>query len=125
MEERSLMKRRRAARAEANGGFAVVDDKGRLSLPRPVRRALGLDADASVAWIAVGGAVLLVPQDQHLSNLAARAQAALAAAGLSVDDVLAELPAARAEVVEETYGPDLVREIERAHAAAHRSDAAE
>jgi Tfp pilus assembly protein PilF len=38
---------------------------------------------------------------------------------------LAELPAARSEIVEETYGPELVREIERAHADAHRSDAAE
>jgi hypothetical protein len=69
--------------------------------------------------------VLLVPQDRHLSDLAAHAQAALAAAGLSVDDVLAELPAARAEVGEETYGPEFVREIARAHADAHRSDAAE
>ena len=121
------MKRQETAgRVEAgDGGFAVVDDKGRFSLPRPVRSALGLDAGVSVAWIALGGAVLLVPQDQHLSDLAARAQAALAAAGLSVDDVLAELPAARAEVIDETYGPELVREIERAHAEARRSDAAE
>ena len=89
-----------------------------MALPKPVRSALGLDPGATVAWIAVGGAVLLMPQDQHLSDLAARAQAALAAAGLSVDDVLAELPAARAEVVEETYGPDFVREIARAHADA-------
>jgi antitoxin PrlF len=121
------MKRQEAtARLESGGGgFAVVDDKGRLSLPKPVRSALGLDAGASVAWIALSGAVLLVPQDQHLSDLAARAQAALAAAGLSVDDVLAELPAARAEIVEETYGPEFIEEIARAHADAHRSDAAE
>jgi antitoxin PrlF len=112
-------------RESGGGGFAVVDDKGRLSLPKPVRRALGLDAGASVAWIAIGGAVLLVPQDQHLSDLAAQAQAALAAAGLSVDDVLAELPAVRAEIVEETYGPEFVEEIARAHADAHGSDAAE
>jgi hypothetical protein len=45
------MKRRgMVARVEAGGGgFAVVDDKGRLSLPKPVRSALGLDAGASVA----------------------------------------------------------------------------
>ena len=120
-----MNRRETAARTETGGGgFAVVDDKGRLSLPKPVRTALGLDSGASVAWIALGGAVLLVPQDEHLSDLAARAQAALAAAGLSVDDVLAELPTARAEVVEETYGPDLVREIERAHADARRGDPA-
>jgi bifunctional DNA-binding transcriptional regulator/antitoxin component of YhaV-PrlF toxin-antitoxin module len=121
------MKRRgTVARVEASGGgFAVVDDKGRLALPKPVRSALGLDAGASVAWIALGGTVLLVPQDQHLSDLSSRARAALAAAGLSIEDVLAELPAARAEVVEETYGPEFVREVAQAHADARRGDAAE
>ena len=120
-----MTQRRTAAQTDAGGGFAVVDGKGRLSLPKPVRRALGLDAGASVVWIALGGTVLLVPQDQHLADFSARAQAALAAAGLSVGDVLAELPAARADVVEEAYGPELVREITRAHAAARRSRPAE
>jgi antitoxin PrlF len=121
-----MKQRRTAVRAHGSGGgFATVDDKGRLSLPKPVRRALGLDAGASVAWIALGGTVLLVPQDQHLTDLSARAQAALAAAGLSVGDVLAQLPAARASVMEETYGPELVREITQAHAAARRGHPAE
>jgi hypothetical protein len=46
-------------------------------------------------------------------------------AGLSVGDVLARLPAARVEVVEETYGRELVREIAGAHAAARRPCPAE
>src|SRR5262245_1839702 len=120
------MKRRRtAAQTGVGGGFAGVDGKRRLSLPRPVRRALGLDAGARVAWVALGGTVLLVPQDQHLADLSARAQAALAVARLSVGDALTRLPAARAEVVEETYGPDLVWEMARAHAAARRHRPAE
>jgi bifunctional DNA-binding transcriptional regulator/antitoxin component of YhaV-PrlF toxin-antitoxin module len=107
-----VTQRRTAAQTDGDGGgFAVVDGKGRLSLPEPVRRALGLDAGAGVAWIALGGAVLLVPRDRHLADLSARARAALAAAGLPVGDALAQLPAARAEVVAETYGPDLVRGI--------------
>lgn len=99
------------------GGFTVVDEKGRVSLPKPIRRALGLDAGASVAWLAVGGTVLLVPQGEHLAELFDRAQSALAAAGLSADDVLGELPAARARVVAEAYGDDLALELARARSA--------
>lgn len=96
------------------GGFAVVDEKGRFSLPKPVRAQLGLDAGAAVAWIAAGGAVVIVPQDAHLANLSSRADHLLAAAGVSVDDILGTLPEVRARVVEETYGADFAEELARA-----------
>jgi AbrB family looped-hinge helix DNA binding protein len=96
------------------GGFAVVDEKGRLSLPKPVRAQLGLEAGAAVAWIAAGGAVVIVPQDAHLADLSSRANQLLAAAGVSVDDVLGSLPEVRARVVEETYGVDFAAELAQA-----------
>jgi AbrB family looped-hinge helix DNA binding protein len=117
--------KRAVAEESASGGFAVVDDKGRVALPKPVRSALGIEAGSSVAWIAVGRTVLLVPQNRHLAELSARARAALAAAGLSAQDLLAALPAARADVVAETYGPELVEEIARAHADARPATSAE
>jgi hypothetical protein len=43
--------------------------------------------------------VLLIPQDEHLAALMDRAAAALEAAGISVEDFLANLPAARDDVV--------------------------
>jgi AbrB family looped-hinge helix DNA binding protein len=96
------------------GGFAVVDEKGRFSLPKAVRAKLGIEAGAAVAWIASGGAVLIVPQDAHLAELSARTDQLLAAAGLSADDILGTLPDVRAQVVEETYGHEFAEELARA-----------
>lgn len=54
--------------------------------------------------------------DAYLGELMYQAQQALAAAGLTVDDFLDELPAALAEVVREAYGDDVLRELERVRA---------
>ena len=98
---------------DVGGGFTVVDEKGRVSLPKQVRGDLGLDAGASVAWVAIGGIVALIPQDRHLAELFDQAQASLAAAGLTSDDLEAELESVRAEVVAELYGADKLAELER------------
>lgn len=44
------------------GGFATVDDKGRISLSKPVRAALGVEAGSSMAYIVLDGALLLTPR---------------------------------------------------------------
>lgn len=95
------------------GGFATVDEKGRISLPKPVRGALGVEAGSAVAYIVLDGVLMVVPQDAHLAALMERAAQALAAAGLTAQDLLGELPAARAEVVTEAYGAEFLREMER------------
>jgi bifunctional DNA-binding transcriptional regulator/antitoxin component of YhaV-PrlF toxin-antitoxin module len=96
-----------------SGGFGVVDEKGRLSLARSVRNALGIEPGSRVAYVVLDGALLVVPQDEHLATLTQRAQQALSTAGLTAQDVLDELPAARASVVSEAYGAEFVQEIER------------
>lgn len=53
------------------------------------------------------------PKDEHLAALMKRAQQALARAGLSARDVLDELPAAREEVVTETYSAEFLREMDQ------------
>ena len=108
---------KRTKRVGETGGFAVVDEKGRFALPKPIRQELGIDAGASVAWLVVDGAVVVVPQDGHLAELFARGQRALAAAGLSVEQIEASLPEARAQAVEELYGRDLVEELASAEAS--------
>jgi AbrB family looped-hinge helix DNA binding protein len=97
------------------GGFLTVDDKGRVSLPKPVRGALDLQPGSSVAYVLVDGMLLLLPQDDQLVDLMQRAERALAASGLTVDDFLAELPNARAEVVAETYSAEFLREMAELH----------
>ncbi|HST86837.1 MAG TPA: AbrB/MazE/SpoVT family DNA-binding domain-containing protein [Ktedonobacterales bacterium] len=103
------------------GGFGIIDEKGRLSLSKPVRNALGVQAGSSVAFIVLDHALLLIPQDAHLAALMERGAAALSAAGLTVQDVLDELPAARAEVMREAYSTEFLEELDQLHAAAQRS----
>src|SRR5687768_8654488 len=90
-----------AERTKANGGFGTVDDKGRVALPKPLRSALGIEPGSAVAYVLLDGAVLLVPQDEQLTELGRRAGEVLSAVGLTVRDLLDELPAVRAAIVAE------------------------
>jgi len=108
---------KREGRAVEGGGFAAIDEKGRFALPKAVRSELGIEPGGSVAWLVVGGTVVLVPQDQYLAELSAQAQRTLAAAGLSADRIVDELSAARSHVIEELYGSDFVDELAKAEAA--------
>lgn len=90
-----------------------MDEKGRILLPKPVRRELGVHAGSSVACVLLDHTLLLIPQDEHLAALSKHASDALAAAGLTVDDLLAELPAARESVMREMYSPEFIRELEQ------------
>jgi bifunctional DNA-binding transcriptional regulator/antitoxin component of YhaV-PrlF toxin-antitoxin module len=93
-------------------GFTHMDDKGRISLAKPVRQALGLEAGSSLAWLKIGNAVLFVPQDQHLRQLMDAASHVLESANIAVRQMLDDLPAARAEVVAEHYGEEVIRALE-------------
>ena len=94
-------------------GFAVLDDKGRISLPKPLRGALGLRAGSAIAYIRLSDMVLLIPQDEQLAALMDRASTALHAAGITAEDFLANLPGARDEVVREAYGEEFLQDLER------------
>src|SRR5690242_4465109 len=73
----------------------------------PVRAAVS-NADNSSGFTVMAG-----PQQMSLETLMSRAAQALASAGISVQDLLDELPAARARVVTSAYGDDLLLELER------------
>src|SRR5579872_4877821 len=92
------------AAAEASAGYTHMDDKGRVTLGKPIRQALHLDAGSTLAWIKVGDVVLLVPQDTQLAELMEAAVAAFERAGLSLTNLDEELDAIRDEVVTEHYG---------------------
>lgn len=101
----------------AKAGFAILDDKGRISLPKPLRHAFGLGAGSSVAYVALGDMILLVPQDAHMAALTERASRALEGSGITVDDFLTNLPRARADVVADAYGDGFLEDLERRHGA--------
>lgn len=94
-------------------GFGTVDEKGRISLSKPLRQALGVQAGSSLAYVLLDGALLLIPQDEHLAALLEGATRALSARGITARDFLDDLPAARAEVMGEAYRGEFLRELER------------
>jgi AbrB family looped-hinge helix DNA binding protein len=104
-------------------GFATVDEKGRIALPKHVRAELGVHAGSSVAYVLLDHALLLIPQDEYLAALSQHAADAIASAGLTVEDLLDELPAARADVMREMYSPDFLRELEQMWQAQHATEA--
>jgi AbrB family looped-hinge helix DNA binding protein len=110
---------------ENAAGFAVLDDKGRVSLPKPVRTSLGLSAGSSLAYVVVNGTIMLIPQDAHLAELFDKAAQSLAAAGITVEDLLQDLERSREEVMLESYGAEFMADLERQEVALRREAATE
>ena len=94
-------------------GFSVVDEKGRVTLPKSVRAALGVHTGSSLAYVVVGKNVLFIPQDERLAELQQQAMQALTDAGLTVDDLLAHLPQAREAVMRESYRPEFLAQLKQ------------
>lgn len=92
-------------------GFAVLDNKGRLALPKVVRSALHVQGGSTVAYIVAGDTLLIVPQDSHLAALMERASSSIAAAGLTAQDYLDEVPGIRDELLQENYDAAFVARL--------------
>ena len=104
-------------------GFAVLDNKGRLALPKAVRSALKVEAGSSVAYVVAGDTLLVVPQDRHLADLMGRASRAVADAGSTAEDYIGELPAVRDELLRAHYADDFIAELQEGHSQAARVEA--
>lgn len=105
------------AEETALGGFVVLDADGRLPLPKPVLDALGVQPGSYVAVIVAGGRLIVAPTDAELAQLMDETPRALAAAGVSVQDMLDDLPRVREEIMREYYGDAFVDELQRRHVA--------
>jgi len=101
-------------------GFAVLDHKGRLALPKVVRSALHVEGGSTVAYVVAGDTLLVVPQDAQLAALMDRASRAVAAVGLTAQDYVDELPAVREELLQEGYRADFIAQIRADHAMARQ-----
>lgn len=99
-----------------DAGFAVVDEKCRVSIPREVRQALNVGPGTRLAYAIIDGMFVLIPQDKHLALQIERATKALANAGLTAQDIIDELPAIRDEMMRATYGDEFIAELARVHA---------
>lgn len=108
---------RDAAQDDGLSGFATLDDRGRVALSKATRQALNLRPGSSLAYVVVDGSIMFFPQDEHLARLSEHAAQILDEAGLSVEDLLTTLPAARAKVMRDAYGADFMEALEREHTA--------
>jgi AbrB family looped-hinge helix DNA binding protein len=113
------------AEPEMAAGFSTLDEKGRVSLPKAVRSALGVQPGSALAYVVLDHSVLFIPQDEHLLRLQQQASEALAAAGLTVQDLLDRLPRARDEVVREAYSPDFLARLKALRESLQSAERAE
>ena len=89
-------------------GYTQLDEKGRLTLGKPLRQALHLGAGATLAWLNMGEAIMLIPVDAQLAGLMADAAKVFAGAHPTLDHLDEELAIIREEVVAGHYGPDFL-----------------
>ena len=78
--------------------------KGQLTVPKQFREDLGLGIGAPFAVLRLGDGLILLPEQQRFDRLCQQIGSALSAAGITPDDVLKTLPAARKRIFERRYG---------------------
>jgi bifunctional DNA-binding transcriptional regulator/antitoxin component of YhaV-PrlF toxin-antitoxin module len=83
---------------------ARLSEKGQLTIPAEYRRLHDLERDSMLALIQMGDALVLVPLDEALEQITERLASAMRGAGVSVEDLISEAQAARAEIVREEFG---------------------
>jgi bifunctional DNA-binding transcriptional regulator/antitoxin component of YhaV-PrlF toxin-antitoxin module len=79
--------------------------KGTLTIPSDVRERYAFEEGDVFSLVDLGdGSLLLVPRVSMVPKLVAEIEALRIEAGLSVEDMLADLPAIRQAVYRERYG---------------------
>jgi AbrB family looped-hinge helix DNA binding protein len=81
-----------------------IGEKGQLTVPKHFREDLGLGQGAPFAVLRLGDGLILLPEQRRFELLCERVSAQLTGAGLTAEDLLKTLPAARDRVYERAYG---------------------
>jgi AbrB family looped-hinge helix DNA binding protein len=85
-----------------------IGEKGQLTIPKQYRDALGLGTGAPVAVLRVGGALILVPEQDRFRTLCESITSVFERRQVSPSDLLDTLPTARERVFARRY-PGLAR----------------
>ncbi len=80
-----------------------IGEKGQLTVPKQFRQDLGLGTGAPFAVLRLGDGLILLPEQQRFQQLCEQVRERLTDAGLTSEDLLATLPAARNRVYARRY----------------------
>ena len=97
-----------------------IGEKGQLTVPKQFREDLGLGNGAPFAVLRLGDGLILLPEQQRFEQLCEQVSTRLSRAGLTSDDLLATLPAARKRVYARRYGTKSSASAARRRSRTHR-----
>ena len=89
--------------AEANIRSLTVTSKGQVTLSASARKLLGIEQGTSLIEVVIGNCVVLLPQNSIMHQLRTEAAAALARAGITPQEIIAEAERLREERFSERY----------------------
>jgi len=97
-----------------------IGEKGQLTVPKHFREELGLGTGAPFAVLRLGDGLILLPEQQRFEHLCQKVSTSLTAAGLTAEDLLATLPAARDRVFARRYNTQPIGGVSRRYPRKHR-----
>lgn len=83
-----------------------IRQRGQITIPSQARQALALEDGDTLTLVQVGDTLILTQVAPRVPELADRIADMMDETGLSLADLLADLPRIRAEIYQETYGEE-------------------
>lgn len=80
-----------------------VRQRGQVTLPRKLRESLAIEEGDTLVAVPVGDTLMLLPQRLRVPELADQLAGMMEKAGLSLADLLEDLPRIREELYRERY----------------------
>ncbi|HHN66036.1 MAG TPA: AbrB/MazE/SpoVT family DNA-binding domain-containing protein [Nitrospirae bacterium] len=84
--------------------IAEIKVRGQLTIPKKIREQTGLDAGDMVNIIPVGDSLIITPHRLEIEEARRQIRKILKAAGVSPEEILADLKEEREALFEEAYG---------------------
>lgn len=91
-------------REEPEMTLVKVWGKGQLTIPASIRKELNLKEETPLTLVKVGNVILMTPKVLQVDALAKKARKEIKKAGLTVDDIMADLDSERDRYNKDRYG---------------------
>ncbi len=84
--------------------FVRVEQAGEIAIPRTLLQSMSVTEGDTLTMLALGDMLVITSRVLYMPELTSKLAAVIDARGLTLDDMLDELPAIRAELFRERYG---------------------